>query len=338
MRTLGRWLAGVILLLIGRRRSKQQQAETPPRDPRAESPPLRLERPDSGGAETLVAVALLLAGACGLGFAVSYLVYDDTQFFGLMAGLAMAFLAVALVVAGKRVVLQETAVEERAEFEHPTDREDAIELLAEPARGLSRRKLLKAAGAAAGGGIGVAAVMPLASLGPRVGNRLAETPWKQGRYLVDDNHRRLRIDDIGEGSYLTAFPEGASHERFDAAVVLVRLPPALLNLPPGRTDWAQDGVVAYSKMCTHAGCAVSMFRYPTSPTTTDAGPALVCPCHLSTFDVARGAEVTFGPAGRPLPQLPLTRDPDGFLTAGGALSGPPGPSYSGLRLQKKADT
>jgi ubiquinol-cytochrome c reductase iron-sulfur subunit len=91
-------------------------------------------------------------------------------------------------------------------------------------------------------------------------------------------------------------------------------------------------------MCTHAGCAVSMFRYPLSPSTNDAGPALVCPCHLSTFDVARGAEVTFGPAGRPLPQLPLTRDADGFLVAAGELSGPPGPSFSGLRLEKKADT
>ncbi|MEA2195052.1 MAG: ubiquinol-cytochrome c reductase iron-sulfur subunit [Solirubrobacteraceae bacterium] len=338
MRAFGRWLVAGILVLIGRRRLDRPPPPRDPRRPRDQAPPLSLERPASAGAETLVAVALLLAGACGAGFAVFYLAYDDTQFMGLMAGLALAFLALALVVAGKRVVVQETAVEEWTELGDDAAREDALELLGEPGRNLSRRRLLKVAGLAAGGGLGAAAVMPLASLGPRVDDVLARTPWRDGRYVVDENDRRLRIDDIAEGSYLTAFPEGASKERFDAAVVLVRLPVALLDLPPGREDWAQEGVVGYSKTCTHAGCAVSMFRYPLSPSTTAKGPALVCPCHLSTFDVARGAEVLFGPAGRPLPQLPLTRDADGFLVAAGALTGPPGPSYSGLRLQDQADT
>jgi ubiquinol-cytochrome c reductase iron-sulfur subunit len=340
LRAIGRALVGIVLVLVGRRRLKEKEAPPPrdPRRPRDEAPPISLQRPQSRGAETLVAIALLLTGTCGVAFAVFYLVYDDTQFMGLMAGLALGFLALALVVAGKRVVVQETAVEQRTDFGDDAAQEDAVELLAEPARQLSRRRLLASAGLAAGGGLGAAAVMPLASLGPRVDAILSATSWRDGRYVVDENGGRLRIDDIAEGSYLTAFPEGVTKERFDAAVVLVRLPVALLDLPPSRADWAQEGVVGYSKMCTHAGCAVSMFRYPLSPSTTGAGPALVCPCHLSTFDVARGAEVLFGPAGRPLPQLPLTRDDDGFLLASGPLSGPPGPSYSGLRLQKKADT
>jgi ubiquinol-cytochrome c reductase iron-sulfur subunit len=88
-----------------------------------------------------------------------------------------------------------------------------------------------------------------------------------------------------------------------------------------------QGLVAYSKICTHAACAVSMFRYPVSQPTTQSKPALVCPCHYSTFNPAKGAKVEFGPAGRPLPQLPLMIDADGFLVAAGPFSGSPGPAW-----------
>jgi ubiquinol-cytochrome c reductase iron-sulfur subunit len=103
-----------------------------------------------------------------------------------------------------------------------------------------------------------------------------------------------------------------------------------LDLPEGREDWAPDGLLAYSKICTHAGCAVSLYR---SPNFTPVSPkrALVCPCHYSTFDVARGADVLFGPAGRALPQLPLRVDDDGHLVAGGDFSDGVGPSWWGSR-------
>ena len=100
-------------------------------------------------------------------------------------------------------------------------------------------------------------------------------------------------------------------------------------LPPERRDWAPEGILAFSKICTHAGCAVSLFRSPKSPSTTASGPALVCPCHYSTFDVTRGGKVTFGPAGRPLPQLPLRIEDDGRLVAAGELSDKPGPAWWG---------
>jgi ubiquinol-cytochrome c reductase iron-sulfur subunit len=103
-----------------------------------------------------------------------------------------------------------------------------------------------------------------------------------------------------------------------------------LRLPEGRTGWAPHGILAYSKICTHAGCAIALYRTPLYEPTTP-GPALVCPCHYSTFDPATGGTVLFGPAGRPLPQLPLRIDDGGHLRAAGGFSGPIGPSWWGVR-------
>jgi ubiquinol-cytochrome c reductase iron-sulfur subunit len=86
--------------------------------------------------------------------------------------------------------------------------------------------------------------------------------------------------------------------------------------------------MAYSKICTHAGCAVSLFRYPTFEERSSP-PALVCPCHYSTFDVRHAAEVVVGPAGRPLPQLPLRIGTGRTLVAAGPLSGSVGPAWWG---------
>jgi ubiquinol-cytochrome c reductase iron-sulfur subunit len=111
---------------------------------------------------------------------------------------------------------------------------------------------------------------------------------------------------------------------------MVKIDPAQLRLPPGREDWAPEGILAYSKICTHAGCAIALYRNPLFDQ-TEPGRALVCPCHYSTFDPATGGEVLFGPAGRPLPQLPLMIGPDRELLAAAGLSGPPGPAWWGVR-------
>lgn len=113
--------------------------------------------------------------------------------------------------------------------------------------------------------------------------------------------------------------------------MVVRLAPDAVRLPPERAGWAPEGILAYSKICTHAGCAIALYRTPTFGP-TQPGPALVCPCHYSTFDPATGGEVLFGPAGRNLPQLPLTVDPAGELRAGANFSGPVGPSWWGVRM------
>jgi ubiquinol-cytochrome c reductase iron-sulfur subunit len=115
-----------------------------------------------------------------------------------------------------------------------------------------------------------------------------------------------------------------------APLVVVRLDPAALELPPGREGWAPRGILAYSKICTHAGCAVNLYRKPKFAP-VEPRPALICPCHYSTFDPAQGAKVIFGPAGRPLPQLPLTIDRSGHLRATGNFSGAVGPAWWGVR-------
>jgi ubiquinol-cytochrome c reductase iron-sulfur subunit len=111
--------------------------------------------------------------------------------------------------------------------------------------------------------------------------------------------------------------------------VLVRVDPPELRLPPGRRAWAPGGLVAFSKVCTHAGCAVALYRVPTSEPTSSP-PGLVCPCHYSTFDPRRAGAVAFGPAGRALPQLPLRVAADGTVEAAGPMSGPIGPAWWGV--------
>jgi ubiquinol-cytochrome c reductase iron-sulfur subunit len=148
--------------------------------------------------------------------------------------------------------------------------------------------------------------------------------------LVDERGRPYRADDISSETFYTAYPENVDHEVLGAPVVVVRIDPSHLDLPPGRGDWAPRGILAYSKICTHAGCAISLYRKPLFAPTSPR-PALVCPCHYSTFNPAAGATVVFGPAGRPLPQLPLVIDDAGDLKAGGDFSGPVGPSFWGVR-------
>jgi ubiquinol-cytochrome c reductase iron-sulfur subunit len=114
--------------------------------------------------------------------------------------------------------------------------------------------------------------------------------------------------------------------------VLVRLRPDQLDLPPDNAGYDASGIVAFSKICTHAGCAIALYRAPLFEP-TDPRPALVCPCHYSTFDPATGGSVTFGPAGRKLPMLPLQVDARGFLRARGNFDSPVGPSWWGVRLK-----
>jgi ubiquinol-cytochrome c reductase iron-sulfur subunit len=173
-------------------------------------------------------------------------------------------------------------------------------------------------------------VIPLVSLGPDANKVLTKSPWRRGLLLVGEDNDPIVAEDIEVGSFRTAFPQGADKRALASPVVVIRVKPEELRLPPERSDWAPDGIMAYSKICTHAACAVSLFRYPLYDPNSP-GPALVCPCHYSTFDVLRGGDRIFGPAGRPLPQLPLLIDSGGRLVAGGDFSGRPGPSWWGVR-------
>jgi ubiquinol-cytochrome c reductase iron-sulfur subunit len=161
---------------------------------------------------------------------------------------------------------------------------------------------------------GVAALVPLVSLGRRPVARTSA--WTRGARLVTPEGVPLRPDDVAVGGVETVFPE----HRIDApesAVLLIRVEDGAVSSTPDRRDWTPRGNVAYSKICTHAGCPVAIYRH--------ADYTLYCPCHQSEFDVLFGARPIAGPATRALPQLGLAVDRDGFLVARGDFDAPVGP-------------
>jgi ubiquinol-cytochrome c reductase iron-sulfur subunit len=280
----------------------------------------------------LLVVALLLATAAAAVVAtVGYAVGWSIQAYGGALAGALLLLAAALIVAAEHLIVTEQLEEEYPPEEHPEEQAELVQIVRESGDRITRKRLLGGAAGLAGTALGAALVAPAASLGPVFDtSRLNETPWARGRALVDEHGAPLSADAIEAGAFYTAFPEGADKKSIASPLVLVKLDPGSLRLPAGREGWAPEGIVAYSKICTHAGCAIALYRNPLfDPTEPDH--ALVCPCHYSTFDPAAGGKVLFGPAGRPLPQLPLEIAADRTLRAAGGLTTPAGPSWWGVR-------
>ncbi len=290
--------------------------------------------PQERGAESLLLVLLGGAALAAVAFIVVYAldgIGHQTQWLGLSLGLAFGLLAAACFVTARRLVVTEELSEPYPEHGSPHERGLIEEIVHESGSRFTRRRLVKLAGTGAVGTLGLAALTPALSLGPAFDNDgLLRTPWKRGRRLVDETGRPLAAADIAEESFYTAYPRGVDREQLGAPLVLVRLP---LEQIRERRDWAPQGIVAYSKICTHAGCAIALFRKPTFAA-LEPRPALVCPCHYSTFDPAAAGKVLYGPAGRALPQLPLEVDSSGHLRAAGNFSGPVGPSWWGVRMRK----
>ena len=282
--------------------------------------------PANRRAETLVAALLLLAAAAAFGFTVIYIVLSgNTQLLGLSLGLALALLAAATIVAGRFVVPQETSVEPRGPLLDEEAAEEVVARIESGGEGVSRRVLLAGAGGLAGAAFITAVATPVASLGPKL-DGIHETDWRRGVRLVDEDATPYLAGEIQIGSMYTALPENGDPEQLGSGLIVVRLPPDQLHLPPARTSWAPRGILAFSKICPHAACAISLYRYPTfGPTST--GPAFTCPCHYSTFSPGEGGRLLFGPAGRALPQLPLMIDAAGFLRAAGPFHEDIGPSW-----------
>ncbi|KQQ29003.1 MULTISPECIES: ubiquinol-cytochrome c reductase iron-sulfur subunit [unclassified Frondihabitans] len=165
-------------------------------------------------------------------------------------------------------------------------------------------------------------------LGPKVDPNvvLRHTLWKKGMHLtLDPSGTRIKAADVTLGSAFHVIPESLLEsedlleEKAKAAVLVMRLNPDDLNEPEGRENWQYNGIVAYSKICTHVGCPVALYEQQTHH--------LLCPCHQSTFDVTDNCKVIFGPASRPLPQLPITVDAEGYLVAQSDFHEPVGPSF-----------
>lgn len=327
MRRIWRALIALLLIVGGSRRRRKEDEQRRERIVAEVSPHPR--------GELWVAVLLILTTLCAIAFVV-FLATDSlpgqTQLEGAALGACFLFFAAALVVAAKTFIPDEEIEEDYPQPEHPEEQEQVDQIVRESGNGITRKGLLGTTAGAALLSIGAALLAPIAGFGPFLKTReLQQAPWKRGRRLVDEKGRPYRATDISTETFYTAYPEGRVHkESMGAPLVIVRLDPSVLRLPPGRSDWAPEGILAYSKVCTHAGCAIALYRKPLFPT-VEPRPALVCPCHYSTFDPARGAEVMFGPAGRPLPQLPLYVDGRGYLRARGNFSGPVGPGWWGVR-------
>jgi ubiquinol-cytochrome c reductase iron-sulfur subunit len=155
---------------------------------------------------------------------------------------------------------------------------------------------------------------------------LSHTMWKKGTRLTrDPSGTPIKASDVTLGSVFHVIPEGLNEkedmleQKAKAAVLLMRLKPEDLHVSPDRKDWNYDGIVAYSKICTHVGCPVALYEQQTHH--------LLCPCHQSQFDITHEAAVIFGPAKRPLPQLPITVDSEGYLVARSDFHEPVGPSF-----------
>jgi ubiquinol-cytochrome c reductase iron-sulfur subunit len=322
-------LLGFLVAARAAMRAVTSRRQAPPPPPESDFDPRRRVVPSNRTAETVVGVLLILAALFGVGFTVVYVALDaNTQLLGVAIGGALCLLAAAAIVAAKMVVPQETAVEERGPLLDEQETETVVEVIEAGGEGISRRGLLIGAGGVAGAAIATAAATPLASLGPRLSG-LHQTPWARGIRLVDDQGRPYLAQDIQIGAFYTALPEHSDPEAFGAGLLVMRLPATFLHLPAARRAWAPDGIVAYSKICPHAGHAISLFRHPTYAPTSQQ-PAFTCPCHYSTFLPGEGGRVTFGPAGRSLPQLPLMVDTDGYLRAAGPFHEDIGPSWWGV--------
>jgi ubiquinol-cytochrome c reductase iron-sulfur subunit len=322
-----RWLVALLTLFSGRLFRRRSRAGDGENRIVPEGKPERR-------AENLVLILLAIAVLFAVGFIVTYAAFGvsklPNELLGITLGGCLVFIALALTVIAKRLVVTEELDEDYPE-DHPEDQHEIVEMVHESGSRITRKRLLITAGAATGGALGLAALTPALSLGPVWDTGpLDQTPWRAGVRLVDEQGNPISATDVEEQTFYTAFPEGADRERIGSSLVVIRVDPTKLNLPAQRAGWAPDGILGYSKICTHAGCAVALYRKPTFPV-LEPNDALVCPCHYSTFDPFTGGTVVYGPAGRPLPQLPLAIDKEGNLRAAGNFSQRVGPSWWNVR-------
>jgi ubiquinol-cytochrome c reductase iron-sulfur subunit len=240
---------------------------------------------------------------------------------GCLAGF-FGLLAVGLVIHAHLLAVHKEASEPRENVESPPEeRAAAAEAFRSGELELQRRGMLKWA---AGIGLGTLAVMFVSLLRSVMSNPFQDLytgVWKPGQRLTTRDGKPVRADDLSPGNTTIVFPQDSIGSE-KAQTVLIRVDPRLLELPSDRADWAPLGYLAYSRVCTHAGCPVGMYEKTVH--------LLMCPCHQSTFAVLRAAQPTGGPAARALPQLPLYVDAEGNLRARGGFTAPPGPGFWGM--------
>ncbi|WP_206446597.1 cytochrome bc1 complex Rieske iron-sulfur subunit [Agrococcus sp. KRD186] len=281
---------------------------------------------------SVLAIVAYIAVPIELGNMAS--VRANNLFLGLSIALALLGIGIGAMHWARQLMSSHEVVEERhlTRGSEPS-RARAVEIfqLGDEESGFSRRSLIRNTLIGAIALVPLPAVVLFRDLAPAQDavEAIAHTMWRPGmRLALDPSGALIRAADVTQGSAFHVIPEplaeighneGYLDQKALAAVLLVRVPPERLNEVPGREGWSYDGIVAYSKICTHVGCPVALYEQQTHH--------LLCPCHQSTFDVSNHAKVVFGPAKRPLPQLPITVDDEGYLVAQRDFTEPIGASF-----------
>lgn len=304
-------------------------------------------------AERQVSLMFTLSAVCTVGFVVSYFVFDigdnwntvgglgaSTVALGLFLGFALLLIGVGIIQWARKLM----ADHEMVELRHPARSSDEDRTATVAAlnagleeSGLGSRRLIRRSLLLAVGLLGAPAVVLLRDLGPTPGSvanaeegtGLKHTLWgtrPNVRVVRDVVGTPVRASDLQIGDLVNAVPDGIFDlegvelqvAKAKAAVIVVKMAPDDIKSQQG-DDWDVGGVLCYSKICSHVGCPISLYERTTHH--------VLCPCHQSTFDLADSAKVVFGPAGRPLPQLPLTVDEEGYLVAQSDFLEPVGPSF-----------
>jgi quinol---cytochrome c reductase iron-sulfur subunit len=273
--------------------------------------------------ERIIAALFVIATLASIGFIAAYVGIRVHSVVGalhsnLALGLAMSIAFLAMGVGAtlwvRHIMPQVLQTEERHPLASAPEDRAAFEKSfseATEASGFTQRPLLRRTLILASTALGVAPLVLLRDMGPQPGTKLRHTVWRKGtRLLVYGPNTPIRPADFASpGQMITVVPNGYQDNQDElakATTIIIKFAPGQLQ-PPTVMNWTVDNIVAYSKICTHVGCPVALYEQTTHH--------ILCPCHQSTFDATRGAKVIFGPAARPLPQLPLGVDSEGYLIA-----------------------
>jgi ubiquinol-cytochrome c reductase iron-sulfur subunit len=294
--------------------------------------PAQVDPREERFAEAQVSALFALTALGVVATCVGYLVIDPHRNLGrninyvIGGGLTVALLALGagFCLWAKKLLPHGMAVQKRGPHHSPEEEQLASEetfFAGVTQMGLGSRKMLRRSLLGALALLPVPAVLLLRDLGPLPHSRLRHTGWKKGSRLVDvETKLPIKLGDIEVGGIATVMPEGFGNveDHALAPTILIRFAPGEIRSKK-EVAWGADNHVAYSKICSHAGCPISLYEQQTHH--------LLCPCHQSTFDMADDANVIFGPAARRLPQLKIQVDGDGYFVAQGDYSQPVGPSF-----------
>jgi ubiquinol-cytochrome c reductase iron-sulfur subunit len=274
-------------------------------------------------AERRIAFCWTLTLLASVALAIVYIDGGQTQAAGVCWGVAFLGLGVGMILWARDLLPSHEVIASRGHHDvcAPADRLAATESLSRGTEAMARRPFLFKMLGAVGGVFGVAALFPLASLGPRPHLNLYKTDWGKNVRALTEDGKPIKPGDIPVNGILTVFPEVNGQPSTDALspTLLINVGNADFRIAKGQENWNIGGLVAFSKICTHAGCPASLYNVETYQ--------LVCPCHQSTFDVLEDCKPVFGPASRSLPQLPIGVDGAGYIVSTEAYQQPVGPGF-----------